>query len=263
MAAFGKLGGTHRAEIFTEGTEHYVNNADKHENGLFEHAQVKARAADHEKERVKGLCPAFGSFHHFFRGLAHVAEDRAEHHAGEQRREPDNNLARGEGKMCHDHREEHEGDDEGKAVGTRMEQLFHLRKNIAGDRAENEGENDLDQRVHHNGNNINGAAVDRLGNAEGNRKNDQSHGVIQRNDGQKQVGKRAACLILTNHHKRSRGSRCRRDGSENEAGGQGKNIFALGFEQQEVGGDQRDIHKYRGSHSLDNAYHRCLLACFF
>ena len=151
--------------------------------------------------------------------------------------------------------QQHEHDGHGKAVAVGIEQFFHLREDFAHHRAQHQRKRDFQRGIDQHGDEINRAAAQRARHAEGHREHHQTHRVVQRDDGQQDVGQLALRLILAHDHqrrgrRRGGGNRAQRDG-----GGNGQLVA-----QNEVQPDQRRVHKQRGHQTLHDTNDRSLLS---
>ena len=145
--------------------------------------ESQAGAADDKEQHEEGLGPLLGSLHHLLGGLTDVAEDGAQHHAGEQRGEAD--MYPADLKMEHGqrHGQEHEGDHQGETVAVGMEMCLDPGEDGAEERAEQQGADDLDQGLDRYGHHADMAALDGLGNTHGHGEDNETYRVVQRYDG--------------------------------------------------------------------------------
>ena len=95
--AFGHLCAGVCARVLTCGTGEDVNHANQDDDPVSEYAQVQLCAAEDEEENEQRSGPTVDTVHQFFGEVTDVAENRAQHHAGEQRGEGDVNAAYMEG----------------------------------------------------------------------------------------------------------------------------------------------------------------------
>ena len=66
------------------------------------------------------------------------------------------------------------------------------------------------------------AAHQRLGDAEGHGEQHQTHRVVQRHDGQQDIGEGALSLVLAHHHQGGGRGGGRGHGAQHDGGGQGQ-----------------------------------------
>jgi len=211
---FHELCGVMRAEILAKRARQNIHNADENDHTVFEHAQIQPCAGDDEERREQRTRPPVGLLHDLTRQRAEVAEQRAEHHACQKRREADRDRADLEFRHGQRRGQEDEGDGHVQAVRVGVEQLFQLRQHPAAERAERQRADDLDERIDDNGDHVERAGIERLRNTERHREHHQTDRVVQRDDRQQQVDQRALGLILPDDHQRSGRGRRRTDGPE-------------------------------------------------
>ena len=252
LVALHELGAAEGAQDLTQGAEQDVDHADDDEYGLLEHGEIQAGAADDEEENEQRLCPLFGSLHHFLGGLTDVAEHRSQHHAGEQRGKSNVYAIDLEMEHSQRHGQEHEGDHEGQTVGVGVEGSLHQRQEEAKHCAQQEGQDDLQHGLHQHRDHAQVSAVESLGHTHGHGKKDQTHGIVQRDDGQEQIGQRALGLVLAHHHEGGGRSGGGRDSAQQDAGGEGEIVYAGGGQEQEMNAHQNGIHHQGGDYGLDD-----------
>ena len=252
---FHELCGVMRAEVFAERARQDIHDTDQHDQSVLEHAQIQPRAGDDEERREQRARPPVGFFHDLSRQRAEVAEQRAEHHARQKRREADRDRADLELRHGQRRGQKDERDGHVQAVRVGVEELFQLRQHPAAERAERERADDLDERVDDDGDHVERAGIERLRNAERHREHHQTDRVVQRDDRQQQVDQRALGLILPDDHQRGGRGRRRGDGAE----GDGLRDGELAA-RRERDGDERDIDQEGGGQRLQNADDERLLA---
>ena len=234
-----------RAEILAKRSRQNIHNADENDHTVLEHAQIQPRAGDDEERREQRARPPVGLFHDLSRQRAEVAEQRAEHHARQQRRETDGHRADLEFRHGQRRGQENKCDGHVQTVGVGVEQLFQLREHPAAKCAERQRAHDLDQRIDDDGDHIERAGVERLCDAERHRKHDQADRIVQRDDGQQQIDQRALCLVLPHDHERCGRGRCRGDGTERDGLRDGQPAVC-----KQCDHDQRDIDQERRGQRL-------------
>ena len=252
LVALHELGATEGANDLTHRAEQDVDHADEDEDGLFEHGEIQARTADDEEQNEEGLGPLLGSLHHFLGGLTDVAEHRAQHHTGEQRGEANVNTLDLEVEHSQRHGQEHEGDHQGETVGVGVERPLHQGQEEAQHSAQKERKNDLQHGLYQHRDHTHVSAVESLGHTHGHGKEDETHGIVQSDDGKQQIGQGTLGLILAYHHEGGGGSGGRCDGSQQDAGGEREVVYAGGGDEQVVNAHQDGIHHQGGHDGLED-----------
>ena len=218
-------------------------------------AQLQLRAGEHEEQHQQRRRPLVRAGHDLLGQGAEVAEDAAQHHAHQQGGKAQLRRPQGDGELGQGHGQEHKADGHGQTVGVGMEELFQLRQAPAGDGAQDQRGQDLQDGIDHNGIDVHDPAAQRLGNTEGNGEKHQAHRVVQSDDGQQQIGQGALGLVLAHDHQRGGRRGGGGDGAEGDGRGQGQHI-----RPQEMEDHQGDVHAAGGDHGLENADHQGLLA---
>ena len=244
-----------RAKILAERARHDVHNADKHDHPVLEHAEVESRAGNDEERSEQRARPAVGLFHDLGGQRAEVAEQRAQHHARQKRREANGHRADLEFRHGQRRGQEDEGNGHVETVCIGVEELFQLCEHPAAERAERKRTDDLDQRVDDDGDHVERAGIECLCDAERDCEHDQTDRIIQRDDRQQQIDQRALGLILAHNHERRGGGRRGGDGAE----GDGLRNRQLAVCQQRDG-DEGDIDQERRGKRLQNADHERLFS---
>ena len=153
---------------------------------------------------------------------------------------------------------EHCGDGEVETVGIGVEELFKLGEHPTHNSTENEGENYLHDGVYDDGEKIHLTAYEGLGDTEGDRKNDKTYGIVESNDGQKEVGKGSLCLVLTNDHKGCGGRGCGCDRTEGDKLGNGELIG-----HQKMNTEKGEVNEQGCNERLNDTDGKCLLTRLF
>ena len=83
VVATGELCAQRSTAVFAYRTAENVYCTDENDPTAREYRKVKLCAAYHEKDDEKGRCPTVYSVHKLFGEIADIAENCAEHHAGE------------------------------------------------------------------------------------------------------------------------------------------------------------------------------------
>ena len=125
----------------------------------------------------------------------------------------------------------------------------------AGQRAQQQGAQNLDNGVDHNGEHIHHAGAQGLGNTEGHGKEHQAHRVVQRHNGQQQIRQGTFRFILAHHHQRGGRGGGGGDGAQGDGSGDGQCLRLY-----EAEGKQGRIHQQCCHHGLDHANNKGLAA---
>ena len=136
-----------------------------------------------------------------------------------------------------------------------VEVLLHPVQNPSGHAAQDQGQDNLHQRLHQDGDNADRAALQGGGHAEGGGEQHQSHRVVDGHHQQQQFGQGAVGLVLAHHHEGGRRGGSRSDGAQSDGGGKGDQGGV-----DEMQDDQGNVHKDGGDHRLQNAHGDGLLA---
>ena len=239
-----------RAEVLARRANEHINNAHEHHPNVLEHGKLQSGAAHHEEEHIEGRSPAVGALHKVEGQRAGVAEHRSQHHAHEQGAERDMQPANGEFQRGKRHGEEHEAYGHGHTVAVGEEFFLKQSENIAEHCSHKQGKQDFEERLHHNGHNIQSAAVHGLCRAEAHGENNQSHRVVKGDYGQQKARKLAFRLVLANDHKGCRRSGGGGDGAEGDCRRQ-RELFRHG----EVERHQSGVRQQRRRKSLNSSHH--------
>ena len=137
-----------------------------------------------------------------------------------------------------------------------MEELLAEVEEKSHNRAEYKREDDLKHRLdEHRGDADAACRAKSLCHSEGDGEEHEAYRIVKSNDGQKNIGERALCLILTDNHQGCGRGGSRRDRAENYSGGKRKLVGLC-----EMEADQSRINEEGGYHRLKNADDRRLLA---
>ena len=143
--------------------------------------------------------------------------------------------------------DDHEGDGQSQTLGTGVEVDFHFAEDPAQQRTQAQGGHDFNDGVEQDGDHVDFTADEGLCDAVGNGEDDQTHCIVQSDDGQQNVGEGTLCLILVDDHHGSGRSRCGGDGTQDDAGGNGQLIA-----QDQVQAQQHCIYQQAGSQGLEH-----------
>ena len=237
-----------RAVILARGARDDVHHADDERHRLRQDVEVQLRAGEHEEQHVERHCPVLHALHQLLRRRADVAEDGAGHHAHQQQGEAavhraDLELQHGQADGQHDER-----DGDGHTLASGVEELLHPVKQPAHHRAEREGQHNLHNRLHDDGQDAHRAAGQRIGDAEGHGEQQQAHRVVDGDDQHQQAGHRAVRLVLAHDHHRGRRGRRRRNRAQGDRARDGDHR-----REAQVQRDQGDIHHDGRDHRLQDA----------
>ena len=252
------LGAEISSAVFSCRTGEDINETDQNDHHVRKDRKLKLGAADNEEENEQRRGPTVETVHQLGGKIADVAEDRSEHHADEQRREADMNSAdlefeHREGDGQKDERHRHR-----KTLGSRMEEAFEEGEEEAHHKSERKRENDLKDRLNEHRDHVDSARNQCLGNAERNGEENETDGIVERDDGKKNVGQGALCLILTDDHQRSGRCGCRSDGTENDGGRERELVGSC-----QMNSDEHRVHQKRSNDSLHDSDDSSLLARLF
>ena len=176
----------------------------------------------------------------------------------EQRGEAELHLADLHAEQGERDRQENKADGQRHTVRVGVELCFQLREHKARKRAEEQRAGNFNERIDQDRHKTHNAGGQRLGNAERNGEHDQTHGIVQRNDRQQQVGQLALRLVLAHDHQRCRRRSRRGDRAERDRRRHGENVGA-----QQVEADERGIDQNRRNERLYHADDKRLTSGLF
>lgn len=136
-----------------------------------------------------------------------------------------------------------------------MEQADELGEHEAQHQAQQQRAEDFQNGIEEDAHHTERPADHGLRRAEGNRKHNQTHGVIQRNHWQQHIGHRAFGLILIDDHHGGGGSGSCGHSAQHQAGG-----YRQPVAQDKMQRQQRQIDAQAGGQRLQNGHHGGLLS---
>ena len=126
---------------------------------------------------------------------------------------------------------------------------------VTGNGTQQQGQQDLHERLHYHAEQVHVALLQGIGHTIGGREQHQAHSVVNGDHHQQQVGQGALGLILLYHHQGgSRGRGCG-NGTQGNSGRQGQHLG-----EQQMHPHQGHVHQGGGDHRLGNAHGNGLLA---
>lgn len=254
-----RLGAEQGSAVFSCRTGKNVDNADQENDDIIgKDRKIQLGAADDEEQHQQGGGPTVDTVHQLLGKVADVAEDGSEHHTDEQRRKRDMYATDGEAQHRKCNRQKDESDRHRKTLGSGMEESFKEAKEEAHHKSESKRESDLKNGIDDERDEVDVAEHQCLCYAKGDSKENESHSIVKRDDGEKQIGQRALRLVLTDYHQRRGGRGSRSDGTEHDGGGQGKLVGHCKMDS-----DKHGVHQDRGDNGLENSDDRCLLSRLF
>ena len=130
-----------------------------------------------------------------------------------------------------------------------MEEFLHPEQHPARQRAQAQGEDDLNEGLHQDGEKADGTALQGGGHPEGGGKQHQAHRVVNGYHQQQQPGQGAVRLVLAHHHEGGGGGGGGGNGPQSDGGGDGDEA---GVDKMQ--GDEGGVHQSGGGHGLEYAH---------
>ena len=141
-----------------------------------------------------------------------------------------------------------ECDADGQTLGTGVEELLHPVQQPAHQGAQDQGQDDLQDGLHHHADDADLAGGQGGGNTEGGGEQQQAHGVVDGHHQHQQPGQGTVGLVLADDHQGGGRGRGGGDGAQNDGAGQGNDVG-----EREVQADQHDVHHHGGDDGLQDA----------
>ena len=245
---FGDSRARERAEIFTEGAEHYVRYAD--DAHLRYHRKIESGSRYHEKQHKQRRRPAFGAFEDHFGVSAGIDEYRSYHHTSKKGRK----IAAENIEFAKPHSRKHERHHTAEAVGARTEKLTAKSKQEAERRSYRETHHYLEKRHQQYARHGEfGARRHHFGYSRTNGEYHKPYRVVERHHGKQGIRHDAVGFELSYDHERRRGSGCGCYRGQKQYRGRVDELRSRRAHHK-----QRAHHERHGTQRLREGYHQYL-----
>ena len=147
------------------------------------------------------------------------------------------------------HRQQNKADGEAAPLAPGVEELLQPVEEEAGQAAQHQGQNDLNDRLHQHADNTDSAALHSGGHAKGGGEEHQAHRIVNGHYHQQKVGQGAVGLVLPHHHQGGGRGGGGGDGAQSDGGGQADETGVHVVECHQSG-----VHHGGGDHRLGNTH---------